>query len=147
MSNIKRGYPNPNYTEEDILTGKVTEEYFLELEPGLVTVEADHYEELVSKAAALDILTGYIQITGKVDDELVKAVTGTIAKVEMVPKKEVDAVWGYYNHKNSEVDKLKQEIASLTRDNRGLREMLRQNKIGPYADQTEEDKEDNHGEA
>lgn len=147
MSNIKRGYPNPNYTEEDILTGKVTEENFLELDPGLVTVEADHYEELVSKAAALDILTSCIQITGKVDDEIVKAVTGTIAKVEMVPKTEVDEVWGYYHNKISEIDKLKQEIASLTRANGELKEILRQNKIGPYADQPEEDKEDNHGEA
>lgn len=147
MSNIKRGYPNPNYTEEDILTGKVTEEDFLELAPKLVAVEADHYEELVSKAAALDILTGHIRITGKVDDEVVKAVTGTIAKVEMVPKTEVDEVWNYYYHKNSEIDKLKQEIASLTRGNRELKEILRQNKIGPYADQPEEDKEDNHGEA
>lgn len=142
MSNIKRGYPNPNYTEEDILTGKVTEEDFLELETGLVTVEADHYEELVSKAAAHDILTSYIQITRKVDDELVKAVTGTIAKVEMVPKTEVDEVWGYYTHKDEENSKLKQEIASLTRANSELKEILRQNKIGPYAEE-----EDNHGEA
>lgn len=147
MSNIKRGYPNPNYTEEDILTGKVTEEDFLELDPGLVTVEADHYEELVSKAAALDILTGYIRATGKVDDDIVKAVTGTIAKEDMVPKKELDEVWEFYHNKTREIDKLKQEIASLTRGNGELKEILRQNKIGPYADQPEEDKEDNHGEA
>lgn len=84
MSNIKRGYPNPNYTEEDILTGKVTEEDFLELDPGLVTVEADHYEELVSKAAALDILTADIKSLidsgesgyGLINDSLVLAVTG-----------------------------------------------------------------------
>ena len=144
MSNIKRGYPNPNYTEEDILTGKVTEEDFLEMETGLVTIDADHYEELVSKAAALDILTSCIQITGKVDDDIVKAVTGTIAKVDMVPKTEVDEVWGYYTHKNEENSKLKQEIASLTSANKELKEILRQNKIGPYADQ---DEEDNHGEA
>lgn len=139
MSEIKRGYPNPNYTENDILT---EEEAELLADVGLVTIDADHYEGLVSKAAALDILTSYIQITGEVDDELVKAVTGTIAKVELVPKTEVDAVWSYYNLKNSEVDKLKQEIASLTMCNSELKEILRQNKIGPYADQGEED---NHG--
>ena len=144
MSNIKRGYPNPNYTEEDILT---EEEAELLADVGLVTIDADHYEELVSKAAALDILTSYIQITGKVDDEIVKAVTGTIAKEDMVPKKELDEVWCYYHNKISEIDKLKQEIASLTRGNGELKEILRQNKIGPYADQPEEDKEDNHGEA
>lgn len=139
MSNIKRGYPNPNYTEEDILTEEETE---LLAEVGLVTIDADHYEELVSKAAALDILTSCIQITGKVDDDIVKAVTGTIAKVDMVPKTEVDEVWGYYTHKTEENSKLKQEIASLTSANSELKEILRQNKIGPYADQ---DEEDNHG--
>lgn len=139
MSNIKRGYPNPNYTEEDILT---EEEAELLADVGLVTIDADHYEELVSKAAALDILTSCIQITGKVDDDIVKAVTGTIAKVDMVPKTEVDEVWGYYTHKEEENSKLKQEIACLTRANSELKEILRQNKIGPYADQNEED---NHG--
>jgi len=139
MSEIKRGYPNPNYTENDILT---EEEAELLADVGLVTIDADHYEELVSKAAALDILTSCIQITGKVDDDIVKAVTGTIAKVDMVPKTEVDEVWGYYTHKEEENSKLKQEIASLTRANSELKEILRQNKIGPYADQ---DEEDNHG--
>lgn len=139
MSEIKRGYPNPNYTENDILT---EEEAELLADVGLVTIDADHYEELVSKAAALDILTSCIQITGKVDDDIVKAVTGTIAKVDMVPKTEVDEVWSYYTHKEEENSKLKQEIASLTRANSELKEILRQNKIGPYADQGEED---NHG--
>lgn len=139
MSEIKRGYPNPNYTENDILT---EEEAELLADVGLVTIDADHYEELVSKAAALDILTSCIQITGKVDDDIVKAVTGTIAKVDMVPKTEVDEVWGYYTHKTEENSKLKQEIASLTSANSELKEILRQNKIGPYSDQ---DEEDNHG--
>lgn len=138
MNDIKKGYPNPNYTDEDVIT---EEEAILE-EVSLVTLPVDHYEMLVSKAAAHDILTGYIQITGKVDDELVKAVTGTIAKVDMVPKTEVDEVWAYYINKNEENSKLKQEIASLTSANRELKEILRQNKIGPYADK---DKEDNHG--
>lgn len=135
----KRGYPNPNYTEADILTKEETE---LLAEVGLVTIDADHYEELVSKAAALDILTSCIQITGKVDDDIVKAVTGTIAKVDMVPKTEVDEVWGYYTYKDEENSKLKQEIVSLNKANSELKEILRQNKIGPYAEE-----EDNHGEA
>lgn len=138
--NEKRGYPNPNYTEEDVMT---EEEAILE-EIGLVTLPVDHYEELVSKAAALDILTSCIQITGEVDNDIVKAVTGTITKVDMVPKTEVDEVWNYYTHKDEENSKLKQEIASLTRANSELKEILRQNKIGPYADQ---DEEDNHGQA
>ena len=134
----KRGYPNPNYTEEDILTGKVTEENFLELAPEIVTINTDHYEELVAKAAALDILTSYIQKTGKIDDEIVKAVTGTLAKEPMVPKKEVDEVWSYYNRLNDEKEKLKCKNADLSRANTELKEILRQNHIGPYAEDQEE---------
>ena len=139
MNNIKRGYPNPNYTAEDIQ--ETAEE--LDLHPGYVTIEADRYDAMVSKAAALDILTSYIQSTGNVDGEIVKAVTGTIVKVEMVPKTEVDDVWKYYTSKSSECDKLKNEIASLVRDNRELKAILQQNGIGVYADQEEDD----HGEA
>lgn len=78
---IRRGYPNPNYTEEDIRT---EEEAELLTDVGLVTIEGDHYEKLVSKAAALDILTADIKnnincgVRGysMVDNDLVMAVTG-----------------------------------------------------------------------
>jgi hypothetical protein len=81
MSEIKRGYPNPNYTDGDILT---EEEAELLADVGLVTIDADHYEELVSKAAALDILTADIKSLidsgesgyGLINDSLVLAVTG-----------------------------------------------------------------------
>ena len=43
----KRGYPNPNYTKDDVMT---EEEAILE-EVGLVTLPMDHFEMLVSKAA------------------------------------------------------------------------------------------------
>jgi hypothetical protein len=75
----KRGYPNPNYTEEDVMT---EEEAILE-EVGLVTVPVDHYEMLVSKAAALDIIAADIKANidrkksySRVNDSLVMAVTG-----------------------------------------------------------------------
>ena len=75
----KRGYPNPNYTEEDVMT---EEEAILE-EVGLVTVPVDHYEMLVSKAAALDIIAADIKANidmkksfNRVNDSLVMAVTG-----------------------------------------------------------------------
>lgn len=80
MSEIKRGYPNPNYTENDILT---EEEAELLADVGLVTIDADHYEELVSKAAALDIIAADIKANidskksySRVNDSLVMAVTG-----------------------------------------------------------------------
>ena len=79
MSDIKRGYPNPNYTEKDVIT---EEEAILE-EVGLVTLPVDHYEMLVSKAAALDIIAADIKANidatksySRVNDSLVMAVTG-----------------------------------------------------------------------
>lgn len=131
----KRGYPNPNYTEEDIMTEEEMEEL---LESGLVPVDADHYEELVAKAAALDILASHIKSTGHVNEAVVKAVTGTVESQEMVPKKEVDSVWGYYQRVSDEKEKLKNELASMKKAREELIEILRQNNIGPYAEGQEE---------
>ena len=75
----KRGYPNPNYTDKDVIT---EEEATLE-EVGLVTLPVDHYEMLVSKAAALDIIAADIKANidakksySRVNDSIVMAVTG-----------------------------------------------------------------------
>ena len=73
----KRGYPNPNYTEKDI-----------GLEPielnAQICIDDEEYRELVSKAAALDILTADLKAKidygyssyNLVDDDLVLAITG-----------------------------------------------------------------------
>ena len=75
----KRGYPNPNYTDKDVIT---EEEATLE-EVSLVTLPVDHYEMLVSKAAALDIIAADIKANidakksySRVNDSIVMAVTG-----------------------------------------------------------------------
>lgn len=71
MKDIKRGYPNPNYTDEDIQDG-------IPLEMNAeIMIDDKEYRELVAKAAALDILTAHINATGKVNDDVVYAVTGT----------------------------------------------------------------------
>ena len=112
MSNIKRGYPNPNYTEEDILTGKVTEEDFLEMETGLVTIDADHYEELVSKAAALDILTADLKKRGSVNDEVVWVVTGADPDRGIKDALyEKDQAWSLYWKAQKHLDELEKELA------------------------------------
>ena len=111
MSEIKRGYPNPNYTEEDILTGKVTEENFLETEPNIVIVELNHYEELVSKAAALDILTASMTRTGKVDDDVVWAVTGAKVDSEIEKlRKEKDDAWNIYWKEHNRAEDLRKKL-------------------------------------
>ncbi len=71
-----RGYPNPNYTEQDILPQ-------VELN-AMVTLDDKEYQKLCAKAAAFDILTSDIKSkidTGisdynLVNDSVVLAVTG-----------------------------------------------------------------------
>lgn len=77
MKDIKRGYPNPNYTDEDIQDG-------IPLEMNAeIMVDDTEYRQLVSKAAALDIITADIKAKldygydyNLVNDDIVLAVTG-----------------------------------------------------------------------
>lgn len=62
----KRGYPNPDYTEEDVLEVKAD-----------LRIDDNEYRELCYKAAALDILAERIKATGKIEEEVVYACTGT----------------------------------------------------------------------
>jgi hypothetical protein len=62
----KRGYPNPDYTEEDVLEVKAD-----------LRIDDNEYRELCYKAAALDILAARIKATGKIEEEVVYACTGT----------------------------------------------------------------------
>ncbi len=62
----KRGYPNPDYTEEDVLEVKAA-----------LQIDDSEYRELCYKAAALDILAARIKATGKIEEEVVYACTGT----------------------------------------------------------------------
>ena len=118
----KRGYPNPDYTDDDVMT----EEEILE-EIGLVTLDTDHYEELVSKAAMFDCLASAIKLTGKVNDDVVKAITGTLTDQPMVPQKEADQYWGYYTKESAKNRELEEKVAQLERARKELIEILKQN--------------------
>ena len=124
----KRGYPNPNYEDEDVM---IEEEIALE-DLGMVVVDLDHYEELVIKAARLDLLAGAISMSGKVNEDLVRAITGTLDAVEMVPKKTADDYWSYYRQELVNTNNLKQKVESLERAKAELIEILRQNNIGDW---------------
>lgn len=74
MSDIKRGYPNPNYSDEDV--GEYVKE-------PTVTLPASLFFELASKASGLDIITADIKANidakksySRVNDSIVMAVTG-----------------------------------------------------------------------
>ena len=75
MSDIKRGYPNPNYSDEDVGGEYVNEP--------TVTLPASMFFELSSKATALDIIAADIKANidakksySRVNDSIVMAVTG-----------------------------------------------------------------------
>ena len=128
----KRGYPNPDYTDDDVMT----EDGFLE-EVGLVTLDTDHYEELVSKAAMLDCLASAIKSMGKVDDDVVKAITGTLSDQPMVPKKEADNYWSYYTRESAKNRELESKVSQLERARNELIEILKQNNIGEWTNMEE----------
>ena len=108
----KRGYPTPNYTEDDVMT---EEEAILE-EVGLVTLPVDHYEMLVSKAAALDILTADLKRRGSVNDDIVLAVTGAIPDHEIQEAlKDKDQAWGFYWKEKKTVEEQQAKIETLQR--------------------------------
>ena len=108
----KRGYPNPNYTEENVIT---EEEAILE-EVGLVTLPVDHYEMLVSKAAAIDILTADLKRRGSVNDDIVLAVTGAIPDHEIQEAlKDKDQAWGFYWKEKKTVEEQQAKIETLQR--------------------------------
>ena len=108
----KRGYPNPNYTEDDVMT---EEEAILE-EVGLVTLPVDHYEMLVSKAAALAILTADLKRRGSVNDDIVLAVTGAIPDHEIQEAlKDKDQAWGFYWKEKKTVEEQQAKIETLQR--------------------------------
>jgi hypothetical protein len=137
----KRGYPNPNYTDEDVMAdGEILEEI------GLVTLETDHYEELVSKAAMFDCLASSVKLAGKVDDMLVKAITGNLFKEEMVPKKEADNYWGYYTRESAKNRELESKVSQLEHARKELIEILKQNGIGEPDEKTEQTEEKKDGE-
>ena len=104
----KRGYPNPNYTDEDIREG-------LPLEMNAeIMIDDKEYRELVAKAAALDILTARIRATGKIEDEVVYAVTGTSDGEQMTEAKKFSQWW------HEELDKTRK----LTEENEKLKDKI-----------------------
>lgn len=123
----KRGYPNPNYTEEDILPGipvEVKSEILLD----------DQLIEFIQKSAMFDCLTATIKAMGKVDDAVVRALTGTLDPKE---NEEIEQFRTWWHQERDENDKLKQKVAQLERARTELMEILKQNKIGPFAEDQE----------
>ena len=134
----KRGYPNPDYTEEDIMSEPVEVKEEITIDETVV-ISPEKFEKLCSKAAALDILTASIQRSGEVKTDVVLAVTGAIPNHDIEElKKENQNNWGYYWKEKQKVEALENKLAQMEHANKELTEILRQNKIGPFADQADQ---------
>ena len=135
----KRGYPNPNYTDEDVMSEPVEVKEEITIDETVV-ISPDKFEKLCAKAAALDILTASIQRSGEVKDDIVLAVTGALPNHDIEElKKENSNNWGYYWKEKQKVEALEAKCSQLETARKELIEILKQNKIGPYADQSEEE--------
>ena len=99
----KRGYPNPNYTEGDIMPG-------IPMEVRTELLLDDQLVEYIQKAAMFDCLASTIKTTGKIDDDVVRALTGTND-----PKEHEDIIMyrSWYNSEKQKNEELQKEIERL----------------------------------
>ena len=110
----KRGYPNPNYTEGDIL-----ESIPMEVKTELLL--DDQLVEYIQKAAMFDCLAGTIKTMGKVDEEVVRALTGTLDPKE---NEELEQFRRWWHEERDENEKLKNTINRMGEEVDNLRRKL-----------------------
>lgn len=122
----KRGYPNPDYTEEDVLEVKAA-----------LQIDDNEYRELCYKAAALDILTARIKTKGKIEEEVVYACTGTN---ETDQENDAQRYERWYNNEFSKNCRLTKENDELKEQIRKLQEEIEQMQQQP--DENEQEKEE-----
>ena len=136
----KRGYPNPNYTDEDIMTEpvEVKEEVMID---DVVVITPEKFEQLCSKAAALDILTAAVSRKGEVNADIVWAVTGASANVVVENlKKDAAQKLDWYWNERQKVEKLEARVAQLESTKLRLLKILLKHNIEPSEEPTEEPK-------
>lgn len=112
----KRGYPNPNYTEGDILPG-ITMEVKSEL------ILDDQLIQFIQKAAMFDCLTSAIRSMNEVDDDVVQAITGTW---DLKEKSESEKFRMWWHDERSKNEQLIQENEQLKRDVEKLQKLINQ---------------------
>ena len=110
MSEMKRGYPNPNFTDEDVDqepdfgdTGR----------PGLernVTISQTDLASLMNKAIRFDILKRSFESGGHVDDDVLKCVMGA---TENEYKEKYDNYSSKYWNERDKNQKLESQVKEL----------------------------------
>lgn len=120
----KRGYLNPNHKDDNTLPEEEP------MESGMVMVDIDRYDALVTAAAALNILTADLKKHGYVNNDIVYAVTGfkTDKQTEEL-QATADTYWRYYLDEKKKSEELAAQVDKLDRARLDLVEILRQNGI------------------
>ena len=104
----KQGYPNPDYTENDI--GQV-------LESGVFEICMDHYEELVRKATVHDILVSVMKAHGTVSDDVLTAVLGVeMDEALKAARAEESHAWDMYFKVKEERDQFRTALESKVKE-------------------------------
>ena len=136
----KRGYPNPNYTDEDVMAEPVEVKEEITIDETVV-ISPDKFERLCAKAAALDILTAAVSRKGEVNADIVWAVTGASADtvVQNLKKDAAQKLDWYWNEKQK-VEKLEARVAQLESTKLSLLKLLLKHNIEPSEESTEEPK-------
>lgn len=122
-----------NVLDDDLVYRPTEVRTEIQLEDCIIAISTNEYREIVTKAAALDILAAAIRKTGTINEDLIRAVTGTLDAADMVPKEEADDFWRLYMEEKKKAEELKLELAKTGKDRNELIEILRQNHIGPFA--------------
>ena len=125
MEDIKRGYPDPDYTIENI-----DEKINIQIDEQVIISPAK-FEELCSKAAALDILKASLQRGGKVNEDIAWAVTGANPDrdVEEV-RKDKEMWWNNYWKEKEQKEQLEKKVVGLEKQIADLKNMIEYLKTG-----------------
>ena len=119
----KRGYPNPNYTEEDVYPscGHCNDGYVRDIQAEMVL--DDQLIQYIQKASMFDCLVSAIRSMKNVDTDVVQAITGTWDLKEESEAAKFSQWWREERAKNEE---LLRENTQLMRDNQKLQEQINQ---------------------
>ena len=96
-----------------------------------VEVPLDKYEKMISIVERFTIMKEDFEKRGDLDKDVFRAVMGA---TENAAKERADQYWTYYSREKERREAIEKRLAEMERAHHELTEILRQNKIGPFAE-------------
>ena len=108
----------------------------------LMTVEVPlaKYEEMIALVVRFNIMKEDFEKRGDLDKDVFRAVMGA---TENAAKERADQYWTYYSREKERREAIEKRLADMERAHHELTEILRQNKIGPFAEEARKEEGDN----